>query len=221
MRKNRNWEMKIMTPKTMGLLILIGCISLLGYVSVDVADAQTNRARLEAEPQLSAGGTEQCLSCHGGANMTIMADTPHGNLDNPHSPYSKQGCESCHGPGSIHVSRAGGGAGLPALLTFKGRDNVPEQNAACLACHAQTMGELEGFEWTGSLHDRPNMTCQRCHDAHSTERPMQDKEQQLANCSRCHRRHIEGHPRFEEQGILFDGLKCSTCHDVHALEARQ
>ena len=210
-----------MTPKMMGLLLLIGCVSLLGFVPSDDADAQTNRARIDAEAQYTAGGTEQCLSCHGGANMTIMAETPHGNAENPHSPYSKQGCESCHGPGSVHVSRSGGGAGMPILLSFKGRDNVAEQNAACLACHAEDMGELEGFAWTGSLHDRPNISCQRCHESHSTERPMEDKAQQLANCSRCHRRHIEQHPRFESAGILFDELKCSTCHNVHELERKQ
>ena len=100
-----------MMPRTMGLILMIGFMSLLGYVAVDDADAQTNRARMDAEAQFSAGGTEQCLTCHAGDNMTIMAETPHGNTDNPHSPYSKQGCESCHGPGSVHISRAGGGAG--------------------------------------------------------------------------------------------------------------
>ncbi len=208
-----------MMQRVMGLFLLFGCMSLLGYVMLDDADAQTNRERLEAEPQFTAGGTEQCLTCHAGENMTIMAETPHGNMENPHSPYSNQGCESCHGPGSVHVSRAGGGAGKRILLSFKGRDNAAAQNAACLACHAQTMGELEGFAWIGSLHDRPNMTCQRCHDSHSTEQPMKDMAKQLANCSSCHRRHIERHPRFESAGILFDELKCSTCHNVHALEA--
>ena len=210
-----------MIRRILGLLVLIGSVSLLGYGTLDNADAQTNRARLEADPQFTTGGTEQCLSCHGGANMTIIADTPHGNMDNPHSPYSEEGCESCHGPGSVHVSRSGGGAGLPLLLTFKGRDNAAEQNDACLSCHAEDMGELEGFAWAGSLHDRPNITCQPCHNSHSTEQAMKDQETQEANCSRCHRRHIREHPRFEEKGILFDELSCSTCHDVHALQARE
>ncbi len=203
------------------LLLLIGFMSLPGYLAVNGAHAQASSATLEAEPEFSARGTEHCLMCHKGENMTIMAETPHGNTDNPHSPYSRQGCESCHGPGSVHVSRAGGGIGQPALLAFKGRENVAEQNAACLACHAQSMGELEGFAWTGSLHDKPSITCQRCHQSHSTERPMQNLDQQLENCSTCHRRHIAQHPRFENAGISFDELKCSTCHDVHALKAAE
>ena len=210
-----------MIRNVLTLLVLTGCISLLGIATLDNADAQTNRARLDAEPQFTAEGTEQCLSCHGGPNMTIMADTPHGNVENPHSPYAKQGCESCHGPGSVHVSRSSGGAGLPLLLQFKGRENAAEQNAACLSCHAEDMGELEGFAWAGSLHDRPNITCARCHASHSTEQSMKDHETQLANCSRCHRRHIREHPQFEDKGILFDKLSCSTCHDVHALQAKE
>ena len=86
-------------------------------------------------------------------------------------------------------------------------------------CHAQTLGDLEGFDWIGSLHDDAGLSCQDCHQSHSTERPMQDQAQQQANCSGCHRRQIEGHPRFENAGILFDNLSCSTCHAVHELGA--
>ena len=210
-----------MTPRTIGSFLLAGYLLLLGYVGPDIADAQTSRSRLEADAQYTDGGTKRCLSCHGGETMAIMSETPHGNLDNPHSPYSQQGCESCHGPGSVHVSRAGGGAGRPLLLSFKSREGVPEQNAACMSCHAQTLGELQGFAWTGSLHDDAGMSCQRCHQTHSTEKPMEDQALQQANCARCHRRQIDGHPRFEDKGILFDNLSCSTCHAVHELQAKQ
>ncbi len=209
-----------MTSRSIGVLSLVGALFILGYTSVEHAEAQTSKARMHADAQYTAGGTEQCLSCHGGEKMTIMAETPHGNLENPHSPYSKQGCESCHGPGSVHVSRSGGGAGRPILLSFEDDATIPEQNAACMSCHGETLGELEGFAWAGSLHDGAEMSCQDCHNSHSTERPMWDKELQQANCSGCHRRQIESHPRFENAGIVFDNLSCSTCHAVHQLEAR-
>ncbi len=207
-----------MRPRTIGATLLAAGMLLLAQGDLQVAEAQTSRTRLNAEPQYTDGGTEQCLICHGGEKMTIMADTPHGNLENPHSPYSKQGCESCHGPGSVHVSRSGGGAGRPVLLSFEDPDTIPEQNTACMACHADTLGELEGFAWTGSLHDEAEMSCQDCHNSHSKERPMWDKDLQQANCAGCHRRQIEGHPRFENAGILYDELSCSTCHAVHQLE---
>ncbi len=207
-----------MKPGTIGLGLFAAGLFVLGHISLDVAEAQTSRARLNADPQYTTRGTEGCLACHGGENMTVMGDTPHGKLENPHSPYSQQGCESCHGPGSIHVSRAGGGAGYPLLLSFKNDDDIPEQNAACMNCHAETLGELEGFTWAGSLHDGAGMSCQDCHQGHTTERAMWDKEEQKANCSGCHRRQIENHKRFESAGIVFDKLSCSTCHAVHELE---
>lgn len=210
-----------MTAKTIRLVLLTGCVLLIGHVGPDVADAQSSRLRLEADPQYSAGGTEQCLSCHGGETMTIVGDTHHGNLENPHSPYSQQGCESCHGPGGMHSSRAGGGAGFPSLLSFEGTDDITEQNAVCMNCHAETLGELAGFAWAGSLHDNAGMSCQDCHQSHSTDRPMEDTKSQRKNCSGCHRRHIRRHPTFEDVGIVFDEVPCSDCHDVHQLEAKQ
>ncbi len=210
-----------MLRRSARLVLLAGCVLLIGYVDPDVADAQTSRLRLEADVQYTVGGTERCLDCHGGETMTIVGETPHGNLENPHSPYSQRGCESCHGPGGTHSSRAGGGAGFPSLLSFEGTDDIPEQNIACMNCHAETLGELEGFAWAGSPHYNAGMSCQDCHQSHSTDRPMEDMAEQRANCADCHRRHIRRHPKFEDVGIVFDEVPCSECHNVHELQAKQ
>ena len=130
-------------------------------------------------------------------------------------------CESCHGPGGMHSSRAGGGVGRPLLIAFEETDDAKEQNAACMSCHVETMGDLEGFAWVGSLHEAADMTCQDCHKSHSTDRAMRDPTEQRANCSGCHRRQIDRHPRCEGRGIEFDKLECSACHWVHELEALQ
>ena len=98
-------------------------------------------------------------------------------------------------------------------------DNVPDQNAACMNCHAETLGELDGFPWEGSLHDGAGLSCQDCHQSHSTARPMEDQTLQQKSCAGCHRRQLERHARFENKGIVFDDLSCSTCHAVHELKA--
>jgi len=77
-----------------------------------------NRVNGQPEAQFTAEGAERCLNCHAGERMTIMAETAHGNSQDPHTPFAKQGCESCHGPGSLHVSRARGGRGFPAMITL-------------------------------------------------------------------------------------------------------
>ncbi len=210
-----------MSLKTLGCSVLLVALATFAVLLQDTAEAQSNRQRMEAEANFTVKGTEGCLACHGGESMAIVGESPHGNTDNPHSPYSLQGCESCHGPGSVHVSRAGGGAGYPKLLSFKTEDNIPEQNAACLGCHAEALGELEGMAWTGSLHDAGGLNCGACHDSHTLENPMANISLQQENCAGCHAEQIDAHPRFESAGINFDQLSCYTCHDVHQLTSKE
>ena len=186
------------------------------------SQGQQNEGRIKpAAASFTEGGTQACLRCHGGETMTVMSETAHGNLDNPHSPYAQQGCESCHGPGSLHVSRARGGAGFPALIRFGSRDARPEQKAACLSCHAEDLGTLEGMAWTDSLHDTPRMTCSNCHQLHTLENRQADRGQQTQGCASCHEDQMASHPRFEDKGIVFDQLTCYDCHDVHQLTSEK
>jgi DmsE family decaheme c-type cytochrome len=182
-----------------------------------VTAAQNNRANGQPEAQYTAEGTERCLSCHAGERMTIMAETAHGNSTNSQTPFAKLGCESCHGPGSLHVSRARGGRGFPAMITFGESDTVQRQTAACIGCHADDMGDLQGIAWTGSAHDTDSMTCVSCHEAHIVGNALREQKRQRENCSKCHDKQIASHPRFEDKGIVFDKLSCFDCHDVHQL----
>ena len=165
-------------------------------------------------------GTESCLRCHSGEKMRAVAASTHGDAQIQASPAVTHGCESCHGPGSIHISRAHGGKGFPLLTRFGRPDTSSprdEQLQACLSCHAnESMGEKQ-MVFVDSTHDRSNINCSTCHTAHTVSDPMNDKDTQLRTCNRCHKRHISEHPRFEEKSIDFDALSCSTCHDVHSL----
>jgi DmsE family decaheme c-type cytochrome len=200
------------------LLIFICLFSVaMAAQSLQPVSAQGNPAGATPDAQYTADGTESCLRCHGGESMTVMAETAHGDAADPHAPYALQGCESCHGPGSIHISRARGGRGFPALLRFGDSETTARQTESCLSCHAQDMGELAGMEWSNSAHDTDSMTCVSCHQLHTTAKPMADRAQQSTTCAHCHADRIESHPRFEDKGIVFDKLTCFDCHDVHQL----
>lgn len=178
--------------------------------------------RVHRTPVFTEMGTEDCLRCHSGDKMRAVQASPHLDPDYPQAPATAHGCESCHGPGSIHISRAHGGQGFPPLITFgRGKDVSPrdEQLHACLSCHAleDTGGETIGF--IGSPHDRRTINCSTCHKVHAENDPMNDRENQAKTCNRCHRKHMESHPRFEDKSIDFDALSCGTCHDVHAAAA--
>ena len=183
----------------------------------------------------SGDGIATCLLCHSGERMRLISLTPHGKKDDPHTPWAKHGCESCHGPGSLHATRSRRGKGRPYMVDYgfnkKGVSTpATKQSETCLkGCHAQDMGKLKGMEWTGSTHDialtemkdgsKKRMSCSACHLMHITQDqdPLKDKEKQAESCYVCHEKTRSEHPRFEEKGINIDEVSCWECHDVHQL----
>jgi DmsE family decaheme c-type cytochrome len=173
-------------------------------------------------PSFTTEGSAGCLRCHSGESMRVISQSPHGDTQNPQTPAALRGCESCHGAGSIHVSRAHGGRGFPPLTAFgRGADASAreEQLQACLGCHAQSASGRAPIAFFGSPHDRRTINCSTCHTVHAEVDPVSDRGHQAATCYRCHRRQRDEHPRFEDKGIEFDTLSCRTCHDVHAAPA--
>jgi DmsE family decaheme c-type cytochrome len=169
-------------------------------------------------PVYTNGGAEACLLCHSGEKMRAIENSVHGNMENMYAPLATQGCEACHGPGSIHVSRAHGGAGFPKMIDFgRGEKYSPRdvQIDACLACHHDQKGGASPIEWTSSSHNRKSIYCTTCHTIHSETEPMHNADEQVAKCRRCHRKDIEKHAHFEESNIEFEALSCGTCHNVH------
>jgi DmsE family decaheme c-type cytochrome len=171
-------------------------------------------------PAFTAQGSASCLRCHSGENIRALNESLHGDAGHQGTPAAGRGCETCHGPGSIHVSRAHGGRGFPPLRTFgRGAGAAPreEQLETCLSCHAAEVGAAEPIGFFGSPHDRSTINCSTCHTLHAEVDPIRDRENQVAACRRCHRRQVDGHPRFEDKGIEFESLTCGTCHNVHAV----
>jgi DmsE family decaheme c-type cytochrome len=198
------------------LLLLCLAMSLFELtVSAQETDTSTPRKRT---PHYSAEGAEACLLCHSGGEMRAVQLGPHFNLQNPGAPAAHHYCESCHGPGSIHVSRAHGGRGFPPLTEFgKGDDKAPrdEQLAACMQCHG-TVGEVrKTIGYYGSPHDRKNINCSTCHTVHAKSDPIIEREEQAETCYRCHRKMKTAHPQFDAGSMNIHVLKCSDCHDVH------
>ena len=201
-----------------GLPALTILLSLQSFAPIQ-ADEHNNSRRNAPQAKYTAEGVEGCLVCHAGVLMTLMADTVHGNEKNPHTPYSAHGCESCHGPGSLHVSRARGGVGFPALLAFRQWESTEQHNDACMQCHGEDMGGLAGMEkWNGSLHQLRGMACVYCHQSHVARDKMKNRDLQRERCSKCHSRTIAAH---EDEGIRIARRKCSACHDIHELTGEE
>jgi len=193
---------------------------LLFFAAPDWAIAQETDQTIPAhrEQVYTRAGAEACLRCHSGDRMRAIKNSVHGNMENMFSPLASEGCEACHGPGSIHISRAHGGAGFPKMIDFgRGSKYSPRETQveACLACHHEDKGGRSVIDWASSSHNRKNINCSTCHEIHIEIDPMHDADKQVATCNRCHRKALEKHEHFEDRNIEFDSLSCGTCHNVH------
>jgi DmsE family decaheme c-type cytochrome len=217
-RKTMPWEVGLF----MGLFFF-------AHVSTGQS-ADQGPADSEQTAHFTDDGIDACLLCHNVERMRVIAKTPHGKKDDPHTPFANYGCESCHGPGSLHVTRVRRGAGRSRMIGY-GKDAATpamQQSETCLdGCHAEKLGELDGMEWKGSTHaiavmeakdgTEKRVSCSACHEMHVVEDPVKDKAKQAEACYACHDKTRKEHPRFEDKGINFDKLSCWTCHDVHQL----
>lgn len=201
----------------MKLLMLI-CAILLSFSTLSMAQESDRVAPVKRQASYTRDGSDGCLRCHSGEEMRAVANSVHGNLENMYAPLASKGCEACHGPGSIHVSRAHGGAGFPKLIDFgRGKKYSPRETQieACLACHHYEKGGTSPIEWTSSSHNRKSINCSTCHKVHVETEPMHVADTQVAMCSRCHRKDLKEHKHFEESNIDWESLACGTCHNVH------
>jgi len=153
-------------------------------------------------------GSDTCLLCHDQMQSTLK-NTPHGQKLNPRSPEATQGCESCHGPGQLHVDDdAKGNIRKFAKVTSE------ETNGTCLTCHNR--GQHAG--WEGSAHDRRNLSCTTCHSVHSPKSPTHQlvKATQTQLCVTCHRAEVAKTERAVAHMPVREGkLLCTSCHNPH------
>ena len=162
----------------------------------------------DAQPAVQPGylGSDSCVVCHENYDKSIEA-TKHGFKGNAMAPASKQGCESCHGPGEAHASDP---ANVKPIQLNKVKADVA--NGQCQTCHNRGEHAL----WDGSQHENRNVKCIDCHSVHSSEGPtlMRAKTQQLT-CARCHQTVTNKQQRFNHMPVREGKMTCSSCHNVH------
>ena len=153
-------------------------------------------------------GTNTCLSCHNGQTAADMSSV----LESPHA---DTGCESCHGPGYLHV-RNGGRYGL--FITTQENMLV-----ACNECH---YNEVTGFR-KSSHATNTDVTCTTCHDVHS-KNTMRRSYTDNQLCLQCHSNagfpteaSIEAHTFHAYDPVNTGQSRCVSCHMVPAKQAGQ
>lgn len=172
-------------------------------------------------PGAEYAGTQACAECHDEiVRDFVTADHARLIADGPNALHA--GCESCHGPSSLHVQ--GGGdpkppysftAGRPQSSSFDavyGIDRARTVETVCFDCHSNVRGQFN----LPSHHPVPegHMSCTECHSPHKGSIHKGGGTALLAQndaCLRCHS--AQRGPHVFEHEALREG--CITCHTAH------
>jgi predicted CXXCH cytochrome family protein len=187
-------------PAAARLWIALSAI-LVGFLACQ----SVNRTVLSV-PQVAGAefvGSEDCTLCHEDIGRNF-SNTPHARLLFDDDTGLDMGCESCHGPGSLHSMEGEG----RHLIHNPGRS--PE---ACLQCHLDVQGQF------ALPHSHPTgghlTACIDCHDPHGDSDADLLAEgilmPEVASCAECHP--AQAGPFVFEHEAMREG--CSACHNPH------
>ena len=188
----------------MGIVALAGAGSMVLGLNSCSTGAGTLVAPLEI-PGATFVGNKTCIECHKAITRSFPTSA-HARIHLEDARATGQtGCESCHGPASLHVA-GGGGRGKFII-------NPGKEAAACFECHRQEQAEFHLPQHHPVLEKK--MNCVQCHDPHGSDifKPAGGLAMARLNegCAQCHREQTR--PFVFEHPALREG--CTACHSPH------
>ncbi len=199
---NNNSRPPSLKRRRKGLLML----SLLGAgLALVVISCSTLNRPVVIPPQIPGAtfvGSQDCATCHEDITRFFGTAT-HARLMARGTNALGIGCESCHGPGSLH-SQSGGKA-----HTIINPGKSPE---VCFQCHLDKRGQFSLPYHHPVLEGR--LSCNNCHDPHRNTALRAGGTAFLNErdiCTTCHSAQVG--PFVFEHEAMREG--CSACHAVH------
>ena len=142
-------------------------------------------------------GSEVCLECH--EVEALGAGDIHMRIEPFEVQGREVGCESCHGPGSLHAEEAD-----PALIRGFSADDYAASES-CATCH-----RAKGLhEWQASVHAAEGVACATCHSIHQPANAE-------ATCQECHADSVAAFRLPSHHPVREGKMQCASCHNVHA-----
>lgn len=194
--------------KSARIIALAVAIGVAASATLFLNSCSTTTASVATPPAIPGAkfvGDKTCAECHTDISH-IFPTSAHAriHLEAPQS-IGRTGCESCHGPGSLHVA-GGGGRGKSII-------NPGKDPAACFECHRSTQMEFQLPQHHPIAEKK--MNCVQCHDPHGSDilKPASGlaMARQNQNCAQCHREQTR--PAVFEHPALREG--CTVCHNPH------
>jgi len=185
------------------LLVMVFGIYWAGGVSSVRADQNKVNGMLYSKKAATYVGTEICAQCHDKEYKEYKLSS-HYRIFIKSNKNGAEGCETCHGPGSIHVD-AGGGIGVGII-------NPKRDPEICFTCHTDKKMQFRLPYHHPVLEGK--MSCSDCHDPHGIDvKPWTATSEDGVNevCFKCHT--DKRGPFIWKHDALKDG--CTTCHQVH------
>jgi DmsE family decaheme c-type cytochrome len=151
-------------------------------------------------------GPEVCADCHQD-KVESMKMSPHGQAADPRTPFGREGCETCHGPGMLHFETEGN-----CIISMTGRygESVYQRNEICLQCHKGG----KRMHWPGSTHEAEDLACVSCHSIHK-KHDVTERTAETEVCYRCHQNIRAQTFRVSRHPIRENKVICSDCHNAH------
>lgn len=179
--------------------------AVVGVLMTALLSCATVQRTIVAPPEIAGAtfvGSETCKDCH--ANITRDFHTAsHARLNAKGENAAHMGCESCHGPGSLHNESGG------ARNTIINPQKSPE---VCFQCHLDKRGEFNLPSHHPVIEGR--VSCSDCHNPHKGD-AIHGAPSHLAAerdaCTKCHQ--AQHGPFVFEHEAMREG--CSVCHRPH------
>jgi predicted CXXCH cytochrome family protein len=182
------------------LFLLLAVLSGIGVVScASVSDVEL------APPQIAGAtyvGSAACEQCHQDTFHGFVTAT-HYHLKAPGTNAMDIGCESCHGPGSVHVQTGG----VPQTIV-----NPRKSPEVCFQCHLDKQGEFSLTSHHPVIEGK--ISCGDCHDPHKGSVIVGGGtalQSQNDTCAKCHT--AQAGPFVFDHEAMREG--CVTCHNPH------
>lgn len=159
--------------------------------------------------------TEECTACHSliGDHWISSAHGQASTNANFNEAWDEQGnlpvCMTCHATGYDASTLTWETPGVTCQTCHTPyNENHPEEvmptdvsSRLCGNCHLETF-----TQWQDSVHSNENLTCNQCHNAHTTSLKTEGSQEL---CQSCHREKVH---TFELTVHATNGLLCTDCH---------